>query len=523
MPRDTAGFTVTPARPTIQIKAGILDVLTDRAEAALLDAGAEVFQRAETLVRPGTSEVPAADGRTTIAAGLHALAPSGLREEMGRAADWQSYDGRAKEWRTADPPALIANVLAARKGQWRLRNCTGVITAPTLRPDCSVLAEPGYDPATRLYHAPDPNLVMPMIPEAPTQGDAEAAICLLKSLFTGFKFVTAADRAVALSLVISTVARGALGMVPVHAFTAPTPGSGKSYLADVTTAIVSGRWCPVITAGKTEEELEKRLGAMLLAGYPVISIDNISAGLSGDALCQVAERPTVRIRILGRSETPECEFRGIIIANGNNLAIIGDMTRRVLLGKLDAEMERPEERVFSFDPVQMVLAKRGDYIAAAMTIVKAYVTAEMPGKLKPLASYGAWSDRVRSALVWLGEADPVATMNEARDSDPVLTALRTTLGAWQDAFADVGHSAQDIAAALASFDPTTEHGQALATLRIALAPEAAVRGVIDATRLGYWLRKSKGRPAGGLKFNSTPGHRGVAVWTVVPADTKTAA
>ncbi len=123
-------------RPLIQIKAGMLAALTDAAEDALLAAGAEVFQRAETLVRPGTSEVPAADGRTTIAAGLHSLAASGLREEMGRAADWQSYDGRSKEWRTVDPPGLIANALAARKGQWRLRNCTGVITCPTLRPDC---------------------------------------------------------------------------------------------------------------------------------------------------------------------------------------------------------------------------------------------------------------------------------------------------------------------------------------------------------------------------------------------------
>ncbi len=361
---------------------------------------------------------------------------------------------------------------------------------------------------------------MPEIPEAPTQGDAEAAIHLLKSLFTGFKFVTPADRAVALSLVISTVARGALGMVPVHAFTAPTLGSGKSYLADVTTAIVSGRWCPVITAGKTEEELEKRLGAMLLAGYPVISIDNISAGLSGDALCQVAERPTVRIRILGRSETPECEFRGIIIANGNNLAIVGDMTRRVLLGKLDAEMERPEDRVFSFDPVQRVLAKRGPYIAAAMTIVKAYVAAGMPGKLPPLASYGVWSDRVRSALVWLGEADPVATMKETRDSDPVLNALRATLQAWKEAFPDEGMTCQKVAVALSGFDPATPVGMARAALRAALAPEIMVRGVIDTGRLGKWLRASKGRPADGLKFAATTGHGGLMNWSVVDATHK---
>ncbi len=425
-----------PVRPTIQVKPGQLDVLADAGELALLRAGAEVFQRADHLVRPGFSEVPAADGRTTIAAGLHALTTPALREELSRVADWQKFDGRSRSWQTIDPPGLVASVLDARKGRWRLRACTGIITCPTLRPDCTVLREPGYDAQTRLFHMPEPNLIVPAIHERPTRGDAEAALALLCALLTEFPFVTATDRAVALSLIVSTVTRGAVGMVPVHAFTAPSPGSGKSFLSDVTTAIVSGRLCPVITAGKTEEELEKRLGAMLLAGYQVISIDNISNGLSGDALCQIAERPTVRIRILGKSETPECEFRGIIIANGNNLVIVGDMTRRVLLGKLDAGVERPEERIFTFDPLQRVLADRGRYVAAAMTIVKSYVAAGMPGKLAPLASYSAWSDRVRSALVWLGCGDPVATMEETRDSDPVLTALRTTLQAWRDAFGD---------------------------------------------------------------------------------------
>lgn len=501
----------------IEVLPGMLETLADQAEAALLASGADVFQRAEMLLRPGSSEVPAADGRTTIAAGLHALTQNGLREEMGKSASWQKYDARTKKMKVIDPPALIAGVLADRKGIWKLRTCTGVITCPTLRPDCSILIEPGYDSATRLYHMQDKNLVMPEISEHPTKSDAEAALSLIKSLFVEFPFVTDADRAVALSLVLSTIVRGALGMVPLHAFTAPTPGSGKSFISDVTTAIVSGRICPVITAGKTEEELEKRLGAMLLAGYPVISIDNISAGLSGDALCQVTERPTVRIRILGKSETPECEFRGILIANGNNLVVVGDMTRRTLLSALDAEVERPEDRQFTFDPVMRVAADRGRFVAAGMTVIRAYVAAGQPGKLPQLASYGSWSDRVRSALVWLGEADPALTMRAVRDADPVLSMLCSVMQAWLEAFGDAGMTGAEVVAELSSFDHTTDHGARLAALRAAIAPVAAVRGVIDASRLGYWLRQSKGRPVAGLKFISSLDRMKTAVWRVVPA------
>jgi hypothetical protein len=132
---------------------------------------------------------------------------------------------------------------------------------------------------------------MSKIPSRPTKTDAEEALKTLDELLDGFPFCSDVDRAVALSAIISPIVRGALGMVPLHAFTAPAPGTGKSYIADVVSAIVSGRICPVATAGKTEEETEKRLGGLLMQGFPVIAIDNVSSGLGGDLLCQVIERP----------------------------------------------------------------------------------------------------------------------------------------------------------------------------------------------------------------------------------------
>jgi putative DNA primase/helicase len=465
--------------------------------------------------------VSAADGRTTIAAGLYVLKHPALIEELARVAEWQAWDSRSKDWKRINPPSSVAAILAARVGQWRLRSISGVITCPTLRPDGSILSTPGYDPLARLYYLPDPTFDMPAQVARPSRADANTALKLLTDLLVGFPFVDASDKAVALSLIISGVVRGALGVVPVHAFTAPTPGTGKSYIADVTSAIVSGRFCPVITPGRTEEELEKRLGAMLLAGYPIIALDNISNGLGGDALCQVAERPTVRVRILGKSETPECEFRGIIIANGNNLAVIGDMTRRVILGKLDARLERPEDRQFPFDPVKRILAERGLYVAAAMTIVRAYLAAGQPDKLSPPASYAAWSDMVRSALVWLGCGDPIETMKETRDSDPVLTALRTILECWRSVFGDDSRTAQQVAAKLVTFDPTTREGEKLNALRTALAPVAEVRNVIDATRLGYWLRSSKGRPTGGWKFVVAGKPHGTTAWRIAAEGAET--
>ena len=155
---------------------------------------------------------------------------------------------------------------------------------------------------------------------------------------------------------------------------------------------------------------------------PLISIDNVNGDLSGDCLCQIIERPLVEIRILGLSKNMRIEARGTTIyCTGNNLTIVGDLCRRVITAVLDAAIERPELRTFKNNPVEKVLADRGKYIAACLTICRAYVLAGRPRKAKPLASFAGWSDCVRSALLWLGRADCVASQELTRAEDPELT------------------------------------------------------------------------------------------------------
>ena len=521
LPNVTSSY--TGSKPTISVAAGILDQLATECESCLITSGVSIYQRGTSLVRPMSWEVAASDERTTTAAGLRQVNNHMLIDMLAQSVSFVRYDIRKKLNVPVDPPARAVDILLSRAGLWRLPTVLGVITAPTLRRDGSIVSDAGYDPATRLYMVPDPNLKMPTVPDWPTYDQAVAAMKLFVDLLKEFPFCSDVDRGVALSGLIAPVVRGALGMVPLHAFTAPAPGTGKSYIADVVSAIVSGRICPVATAGKTEEETEKRLGALLMAGFPVIAIDNISSGLGGDLLCQIIERPIIRVRILGKSEIIEIESRATVYANGNNLSVEGDMTRRTILSKLDAGVERPEERTFTFDPVARVLANRGAYIAAALTIVRAYMQAGRPGKLPHLQSFGEWSDNVRSAVKWLTNADPVESIKEVRKNDPILATLGAVLEAWYEAGdaldglnqnSNEGHSAQEVASRLLSFDPTSQEGIKLLALREALINVAGVRGAIDATRLSYWLRKSKGRPVGRLKFETATVVRNVAIWRV---------
>src|SRR5262249_41121371 len=115
-----------------------------------------------------------------------------------------------------------------------------------------------------------------------------------------------------------------------------------------------------------------------------------------------------------------------VIANGNNIRLVGDLVRRTLTCNLDARMESPETRSFKFDPVARVKADRGKYLAAVFTIVRAYMAAGCPapsGALA-LAGFDEWSRIVRFPLMWLGMPDPVMSMEGSRSMDPKREALR---------------------------------------------------------------------------------------------------
>ena len=504
--------------PLIRVVAGHLHTTATEAEAAIKDAGVAIFQRGNALVRPVVEDVPAARGRTTVSAGLTEISVAGLIDTLCGCATWEKFDARAGDFVRINPPKQVAETILARVGLWKLPKIVGVVTTPTIRPDGSILSAPGYDPATRLYHAADPGLALSGALHRPTREAAAVALALLDGLLTEFPFVSAVSRAVALSALITPVVRGALAVAPLHAFRASTAGTGKSFLVDVASTIASGRPCPVAAAGAEEVETEKRLAGLLLAGFPIASLDNCNGELGGDLLCQAIERPFIRLRPLGRSEIIEVESRATLFATGNALRVRGDMVRRVVISDLDAGMERPELREFRSDPVATIMADRGRYVSAALTVVRAYIVAGYPGLLPPIASFADWSGLVRSALVWLGCADPAASMEQAREDDPELADLREVLTLWRERIGDDGITVRDLAER-ASERKATMMGEPTdfsePELRDALLRIAGERGNISTLRLGRWLLAREGRIANGWRFQQAGmTHGGVKRWKV---------
>lgn len=504
---------MSPALAVIFLASGEIESIVNQAETALVAAGRRVYQRGGQIVAVGETPVATASGRQISAQRIYRVQDHALLEHLAASATWERHDGRKNAVMRTMPPMWAARTLAERAGRLTLPVLAGVIGAPTLRPDGSILDQPGYDAATCLLYDPQ-GVVFPAVAESPTKEDAAKALKKMLDLVSTFPFVSRSDRAVALSGLLTAAVRQSLPTAPMHAYSAPTAGSGKSLCVDLCSILATGRECGVLAQGRTEEETEKRLGAALLDGSPVISLDNCRLPVGGDLLCQLLTQTTVRPRILGRSEAPEVPTAALVAATGNNLVIEGDMTRRTLLCRIDPQLERPEERKFASHPVEIMKQDRCDYVVAALTVLRAYRVAGRPEQATPLGGFIEWSRCVRDALLWLGEADATATMSVAREMDPQLDALTSLLVQWRDTIGQGAHTSRELVAR-ASETHANEDGEAVlvhADLREALMVVAGDGRVVTTRRLGRWLLTNSGRIVANMQITKGPMRDGIATW-----------
>lgn len=506
-------------RPMIRVRPGELPRVVDQGEEALIAANLGLYQRGSLVVRPTMTPVSNSNGRWSMAPRLADVSAYHIAEAMTFAAGWERFDMRAEAWVPMDCSMRVAETYLARSGMWRLPVLTGMINCPTLRADGSILDRPGYDAATGLLFNPQDE-TFPRLTKEPSKDEAVLALRYLRDLIDTFPFVGEADRAVALSGILTAIIRRSLPTSPLHGFNAPAAGSGKSMLVDLASMISAGRLAAVISQGKTEEEMEKRLGASFIAGDPLISIDNCENQLGGELLCQALTQPTLKVRILGKSLNAEVPSNAAIYATGNNLTLAGDMTRRAVRCSLDPGVERPELRSFDRDPVLTAKANRGQYATAAITIIRAFHVAGQPQQTTPLGSFADWSRWVRDALIWLGEADPCATMDQVRGADPKLEALTMVIEQW---LAVIGGARVSVKEAIDAAVEQRASGFSRTEFihpdfREALLSVAGEGGAVSGRRLGKWIAANQGRIVGGFKIVPAGVVAGLMRWRLADAD-----
>lgn len=475
----------------ILVQGGKLTEIVNRVETSLLTT--PIYQRAGALIRPLKLDRAVGAGdevrRQAGATVLTAVHEPWLVEQMGRVQKWFRPQGDSTL--RIDPPPIYARTLLAR-GEWSFPMLRGVVTAPTLARDGRIIEKPGFDAASGLLVDITPN-AFPSVPMSPTQDDALVALQRLCHPLRGFPFVDDASKAVALAALLTSLVRLSLRTAPLHVYDAPTAGTGKSMLAEMTGLLATGVSPPALSQGKSEEEDEKRLSTIMFAGDPVIHLDNCERPISGDFLCSMLTQEVVQARILGHSERRVLPSTALVLASGNNIVLAGDTSRRAVMCRLDAQVERPDTRVFDFDCHAEVLSARSTLVVAGLTVLRAYEIAGRPETLTPMGSFADW-EWIRGALVWLGCADPAETRASILASDPRKDELITVLDAWEMALGEMPVEVGDIAKR--ADDPNTRT-DAIVALRDALVGAACRGGVWNAKSIGWWLRKYKDRIVGG--------------------------
>ncbi|MDM4720116.1 hypothetical protein QTQ03_26485 [Micromonospora sp. WMMA1363] len=219
----------------------------------------------------------------------------------------------------------------------------GVIGAPVLRRDGTLLQQPGYDPATGFYLAS--KVALPPVPDAPTSEQvAEARRFLLGRFLRDFPWASAADRANYIALLATPILRHFThSLTPFALIDATMPSSGKSILTAGPGMLYGQRVMPWAYA---EEELRKSITAVFAEQVGVVIWDNLAEGtvIDSPTLALLVTAGTWSDRQLGASRNIATTNDRLWMATGNNLQVGGDMASRTVRVHLDPDMPRPELR-----------------------------------------------------------------------------------------------------------------------------------------------------------------------------------
>ena len=317
-------------------------------------------------------------------------------------------------------PATLTAALAPK--EWpELRPLYGIVGAPVLRPDGTLLQQPGYDPATCLYLAS--KVPLEPVPGEPSGQQVQAAHDFLLATFLGdFPWVSAADKANYLGLLVTPILRSYLRtLIPFGVVTSTMPGSGKTILTCGLGMLYGQR---VLTWTHSDEELRKAITSVLADPVGAIIFDNLAEGtvIDSPVLARLITDRTWADRLLGGNKTAAFANDRVWTATGNNLRLGGDMRTRSVLVGLNPDMPRPEERTGFQIPAldQWILSPANQRLILwhLLVLVADWTRSGAPrrGGLT-MRQFTPWAEAVGGFLAHHGVAGFLANAGTVRDID----------------------------------------------------------------------------------------------------------
>jgi hypothetical protein len=247
------------------------------------------------------------------------------------------------------------------------------------------------------------------------------------------------------------------GPTPLHGIDAPTAGTGKGLLADLVARVATGEPISVMTEAKDEEELRKRITAVLLEGRPFALFDNITRRVAGGSLAALLTAETWSDRVLGVSKMVRLPVRATWIATGNNLSFSRELARRTVWIRLDAKSERPWARSeFKHHPIRRwVDQHRPELVWAVLVLIQNWISEGRPAfKAVTLGSYESWAEVIGGILVTAGIEGFLTNIDafHAR-ADAETSAWSHFIDAWWETYSDRAVTVADLFSLAGDFSP----------------------------------------------------------------------
>lgn len=300
------------------------------------------------------------------------------------------------------PSSLASRLLGAATTELtpNLPEISGVTHTPIVRPDGTVLDEPGYDLSTRLLYLPTSAMNGVKVADMPSAAEIAAARETVLYPIRQFPFVSTSHRSNWLGMALTPLIRT---IVPppyqLGIIEASNPGSGKSYLLSIL-RIVHG--AAVRSAlPNTNEEWSKVVPALLSATTaPIIAFDNVRGIIKSSYLEGLLTLAEIADRVLGSNDrTVHLKNDRLWLMTGNNAIYGGDLARRVLRCEIDPGIPQPQRRHFDLNPVAWVREHRAAYLSALLTLIRAWALEGSPVvQVSRSDDYATWIGTVRGIL-----------------------------------------------------------------------------------------------------------------------------
>ena len=487
-------------KPELNCDEGDLDELTKEAWKiiAARNSPPVIFKRGNSLVRVEE------DSRGVVLAELTEVRG---RYEVARLARCQKTKstmfGAGKLEDCKPPMDLIRNLLATPTQAIPLPELRSVIEVPVVSASGKIVSTPGYDAESKLLYRPYDPAANISTPVKSTQKDVQNARSVIDDLFTDFPFASEADRTHAVGLLLLPFVRQYIkGPAPMHLVEAPEAGSGKGLLVHTALCPAVGVNIGVIADARDDDEMRKRITARMVEGCPVTLLDNLNRPLTSGALAAALTAPRWDDRRLGTLEVIRVPITTLWVVTGNNPVMSLELARRAVRVRLDPKIDRPWLRNGwrHSNLLQFVREKRAEFIAAALTLARAWLDAGEPApSAQPLGSFEDWTRVIGGIVQHAGYEDFMGNANElyeVADSDGATWRTFTTI--WWEVHRDQAVTAKDLFNIATDLDGLN------------LGKSASERG--QRTALGAQLRKRRDQVIGNFRIESAGIEHNAALW-----------